>query len=140
MTRNSFIQKIVTVWGMICSLPVIHVLIQYVIPPEQANSATVPVPAGKRSEFSPGTTKLIRQGKSAIFVRETATGQLRAFSAKCTHLGCLVELQESEQIFRCHCHGSTFDQDGRILSGPAVKSLPPYRVEVRGEDIFISLT
>ncbi|HLF13329.1 MAG TPA: Rieske 2Fe-2S domain-containing protein [Bacteroidota bacterium] len=139
MTRKSFIQRILSAWASICSLPVVYTLVQYIIPPGTAAGTPAPVPVGKLSEFSPGTVKLFRQGKTALFVRETESGQIRSFSGKCTHLGCLVEFLEEEQKFRCNCHGSQFDPDGKNLSGPAVRPLQPYRVEVRGDDIYITV-
>ena len=139
MTRKSFIQRIVSVWTAICSLPVLYAVIQYIVPPDKATGAPAPVAVGKLLEFSPGTVKFFRREKTALFVRETESGQIRSFSAKCTHLGCIVEFLDEEQKFRCNCHGSVYDPDGKNISGPAVRPLQPYRVEVRGDDIFITV-
>ena len=45
----------------------------------------------------------------------------------CTHLGCVPN--RSPQGWLCACHGSTYDESGRILQGPAPKNLevPPYK-------------
>ena len=48
---------------------------------------------------------------------------LYAIDAECTHLGCLVELEEDGR-FRCPCHGSFFDPEGLVQNGPATNSLP----------------
>src|SRR5579859_6315733 len=45
----------------------------------------------------------------------------RAASAVCTHLGCTVNL--AAQGFHCPCHGSVFDTNGAVVSGPAPSSL-----------------
>ncbi len=50
-----------------------------------------------------------------------------AFSLVCTHLGCTVE--QSDGGFACPCHGSRFDEDGKVTHGPAAKPLRPLRVE-----------
>ena len=50
-----------------------------------------------------------------------------AFSLVCTHLGCTVE--QSDGGFACPCHGSRFNEDGRVTHGPAAKPLRPLRVE-----------
>jgi ubiquinol-cytochrome c reductase iron-sulfur subunit len=44
----------------------------------------------------------------------------------CTHLGCVPN--KTEQGWLCPCHGSVYDNSGRILSGPAPRNLdvPPY--------------
>jgi cytochrome b6-f complex iron-sulfur subunit len=51
---------------------------------------------------------------------------LYAMSAVCTHLGCVV--QESENGLFCPCHGSLFDQQGRVKAGPAPRALPWHRI------------
>ena len=47
--------------------------------------------------------------------------KIRAVSAVCTHLGCTVNL--AGKGFHCPCHGSVFDPEGSVLSGPAPKPL-----------------
>ena len=49
-------------------------------------------------------------------------GGLYAVSAVCTHLGCVVGLQEDGGFF-CPCHGSKFSSDGLVTAGPAPRSL-----------------
>jgi len=46
---------------------------------------------------------------------------LYAISAVCTHLGCIVTRQEGK--FECPCHGSLFDANGNVVSGPAPRAL-----------------
>ncbi len=45
----------------------------------------------------------------------------------CTHMGCVPNKEGPGWI--CHCHGSQYDDSGRILRGPAPRNLevPPYR-------------
>lgn len=45
----------------------------------------------------------------------------------CTHMGCVPNKEGAG--WTCHCHGSQYDDSGRILRGPAPKNLevPPYR-------------
>jgi len=50
-----------------------------------------------------------------------------ALSLICTHLGCTVE--QKTDGFDCPCHGSRYDPNGKVLKGPATKSLQVLRVE-----------
>jgi len=45
----------------------------------------------------------------------------------CTHMGCVPNKEEAG--FVCHCHGSQYDDSGRVTRGPAPKNLevPPYK-------------
>lgn len=45
----------------------------------------------------------------------------------CTHMGCVPNKEEPG--WTCHCHGSQYDDSGRVTRGPAPKNLevPPYR-------------
>ena len=45
----------------------------------------------------------------------------------CTHMGCVPNKEEPGWV--CHCHGSQYDDSGRVTRGPAPKNLevPPYR-------------
>ncbi len=42
----------------------------------------------------------------------------------CTHLGCTVPWDAEQNRFVCPCHGSQYDAEGRVLQGPAARSLP----------------
>ncbi len=51
-----------------------------------------------------------------------------ALSLICTHLGCTLE--QKADLYSCPCHGSRFDESGKVLQGPATKGLTVLRVEV----------
>lgn len=46
-----------------------------------------------------------------------------AVSAICTHLGCILSEKAQGGGYECPCHGSDFDEYGRVLSGPAPRGL-----------------
>lgn len=60
-----------------------------------------------------------------IYVYRDNSG-MRVVSSNCTHLGCGIE--KSLEGFQCFCHGSTYDKSGNVISGPALKALPWYRL------------
>jgi cytochrome b6-f complex iron-sulfur subunit len=51
-----------------------------------------------------------------------------ALSLVCTHLGCTVESKSN--YFACPCHGSRYDENGKVTRGPAVQPLQPLKVEL----------
>ena len=65
-------------------------------------------------------------------------GEVRAFSAVCTHLGCIVSWKKDEGIFFCPCHAGKFDSNGNVISGPPPKPLLRYGVKVEGRKINLS--
>jgi Rieske Fe-S protein len=71
-------------------------------------------------------------GGKIILVRPTAT-TVAAYSAICTHQGCIVEPAGKE--LDCPCHGSVFDLKGAVLNGPAQRPLRQISVSVSGQDV-----
>ena len=61
-------------------------------------------------------------GRTAGLYRDDGGG-LRAVSAVCTHMGCIVGWNPVDRTWDCPCHGSRFASDGQVLHGPAVEPL-----------------
>ena len=69
-----------------------------------------------------------------VITREGDT--VHAFSATCTHQGCIVSDVTDGEI-HCPCHGSAFDATtGAVVTGPATQPLPDVAVEVRDGSVF----
>ena len=68
---------------------------------------------------------VVREGMSKIAVYRDAQGAYHAHSAVCTHLGCIVSWNSTEQTWDCPCHGSRFNKHGKVVNGPAVSDLAP---------------
>ena len=73
----------------------------------------------------PGVGTVIRRGARLLAVSRDDDGRLRAVSAVCTHLGCVVAWNPAERSWDCPCHGSRFGADGTVIQGPAVEDLAP---------------
>jgi glycine/D-amino acid oxidase-like deaminating enzyme/nitrite reductase/ring-hydroxylating ferredoxin subunit len=71
----------------------------------------------------PGEGALIRHGLKKVAVFRDDQGALHCHSAKCPHLGCVVQWNSTEQTWDCPCHGSRFSAYGSVLHGPAVSGL-----------------
>lgn len=62
-------------------------------------------------------------GKGKLAVYRDAAGQFHTRSAICPHLGGVVRWNPAEKSWDCPCHGSRFDCYGKVLHGPAIRSL-----------------
>ena len=73
-----------------------------------------------------------------VVVTQPTAGDFKAFSAVCTHQGCLVNKVADKQI-QCPCHFSHYSiVDGSVESGPAPKPLPEKTVTVSGDTLTVS--
>lgn len=79
---------------------------------------------GRQEEhLSPGQGAVVREHGEHVAVSRDSEGVVRAVSARCTHLRCLVSWNAEAATWDCECHGSRFAPDGRVLHGPATEPL-----------------
>lgn len=90
-----------------------------------------------------GLVKDIPVGGGMVFMNEKvvvtqpAKGEFRAFSAVCTHVGCVCNKVANGTI-DCPCHGSEFKiTDGAVVTGPAPAPLPPRTISVTDGKIML---
>ena len=70
-----------------------------------------------------------------VVVTQPTEGDFKAFTAVCTHQGCLVETSSDGEI-PCPCHASRFSlEDGSPVSGPATAALAAVEITVDGDSI-----
>jgi len=88
-------------------------------------SADIPVGSGK---VFPDAQTVITQPKK---------GDFKAFSAVCTHQGCLVHAVTN--TINCPCHGSKYSiTDGSVVNPPAPNPLPEKTIQVEGNNLVVS--
>lgn len=63
-----------------------------------------------------------RDGRKIAACRDLK-GKVHLLSAACTHRGCEVQWNSTEQCWDCPCHGSQFAPDGTVLNAPATNPL-----------------
>jgi cytochrome b6-f complex iron-sulfur subunit len=105
--------------------------------PAASGSGVENVEVEGAADMSPGQSKTIQVGGKAVIVVRLRAG-FRAFSAACTHLGCLVKWEASRREFLCPCHAAVFDENGGVVSGPPPSALPPYTVKEIGDKVYVS--
>jgi cytochrome b6-f complex iron-sulfur subunit len=121
MKRRQFIQKaalsLVTVTGVVAAMG----YLRQFFPRLAGEKRRIPI--GDPSRFPVDTYTYLDEHH--LFVYRDHEG-IRAVSAVCTHLGCILE--KSTVGFECPCHGSCYNDRGEVMSGPAPRNLSWYRV------------
>ena len=93
------------------------------------------LPVGKPQQLDYVTTLkdgwMETKAEKAVWAIKQTDGQVIVFSPICTHLGCGYRWEDSDRTFKCPCHGSVFDISGKVVAGPAPRSLDvlPTKIE-----------
>lgn len=146
MKRREFVSW-VGVSGVISTLPAtITACEQQTSTSEVPSAPSVPTAAPRSDGFEVAGTvadldknghllnEKMSLGKTLV-VREKNT-QLVAVDPTCNHAGCNVEWN-ADQTFICPCHASKFANDGKVLQGPATKSLALYTAKIEGDQVLV---
>jgi cytochrome b6-f complex iron-sulfur subunit len=86
---------------------------------------------GTPADFGLGVDTRFQQAFRIWVVRKPE--RIFVIYAVCTHLGCTPDWKESENKFKCPCHGSGYDTDGVNFEGPAPRPMDRAYVEVSAE-------
>ncbi len=120
-------------------LSVLYPISRYLAPPQVAESTAASVTLSlKPDEVKANTGQIFKFGNRPGILVRTPSGELRAFSAVCTHLNCTVQYRPDLTQIWCACHNGHFDLNGQNVSGPPPRPLDPYVVNVRGNQIVVS--
>ncbi|MEV7371346.1 Rieske (2Fe-2S) protein [Streptomyces sp. NPDC090301] len=97
-------------------------------PSGQALARTADIPVGGGTVFK----------AEKVVVTQPTAGEFKAFSAVCTHQGCLVN-KVADGTIDCPCHGSKFSvTDAAVVAGPAPRPLPAEQITVSGDSITLT--
>ncbi len=86
-----------------------------------------------RASVEVGGAHFITYRGRPVVVLQKSAGEFVAFSAVCTHLGCIVKWVPDSGEFLCPCHAGRFSTDGAVLGGPPPKPLEPIPVVLAGD-------
>ena len=114
-------------------------------PPAQGGAASSPAAAASSAgtnatavlattaDIPVGGGKVLTDKK--IVITQPQAGSFHAFTAICTHLGCIVNAVSGGTI-NCPCHGSKYSSvDGSVVTGPATLPLAAVSIKVQGTSI-----
>lgn len=118
---------------------VVYPVGRYIVPPataeSTASSVTLPIAP---VDVAPGSGQIFKFGSSPGLLVRAPSGELRAFSASCTHLDCIVQYREDLGHIWCACHNGHFDLNGLNISGPPPRPLETYTVNETADQIVVS--
>ena len=82
-----------------------------------------PADVSNADQIAPGEGAVIRRGLTRVAIYVDDAGARHELSATCPHLGGVVAWNSAEKSWDCPCHGSRFDCQGKVVTGPAVSDL-----------------
>lgn len=136
--RRSVLNWLLATWGGGILASILYPIARYLAPPDIPEAATLSVSAGGASTLQPNSGRVVPFGSQPAIVLRTPGGELRAFTATCTHLDCTVQYRSDLQRIWCACHDGQYDLNGRNVAGPPPRPLEAYDVNVKDDEIVIS--
>ncbi|MCO6449481.1 MAG: Rieske (2Fe-2S) protein [Caldilineales bacterium] len=138
--RRGFLKLLLGFSGLVTAVGVLTPVIGYLWPPKQASTVGAGrVPVGSTEEFPVGQGKVVPVDGKPVIIVNTDQGGLTAYSAVCTHLGCVVEWDDRRQFILCPCHDGRFNAiNGAVISGPPPTPLPELPLVVEQDTVYVS--
>ena len=96
----------------------------------------VEIAAGNLTEIPPDGVRLVHLPEGPVMLEKTGN-EVRALSAICTHLGCIIAWRPKDKEFICPCHGGKYDLSGNVVFGPPPRPLDKIQVKVRDGQVFV---
>lgn len=136
--RRGFLDWVIYVCSAISGAALVLPAIVYLFPATRSGPAREREEAGDAGSWRPWEARKISvAGKPVLVVRKD--DEFVAYSAVCTHLGCLVEFSDKDRSIICPCHAAAFDLEGQVVSGPPPRPLAAYSVSVVQGKVYVSI-
>ena len=117
---------------------IFYPIFKFMSPPPIIEAMQNSVVAAKLSEVPVNSGKIFKFGSKPGILIRTPSGELKAFSAVCTHLECIVQYRNDTKQIWCACHNGQYNLSGKNIGGPPPRPLEEYKVNTRGDDIVVS--
>src|SRR5947208_8766096 len=131
--RRRFLDTVLATGFVSTAVAIAYPVSRFLIPPASGEPATASAVATRASALKPNSAAIFKFGSKPGIVVRTAEGDVRAFSAVCTHLDCTVQFKTDTAQLWCACHNGTYDLGGNVVSGPPPRALEKFVVNLRGE-------
>lgn len=123
--------------------------LRYVLPPSKRGTAELLMCGA--DDVRPGESRIFDNvlGNRICLLRDASQpppgedaakwNPFRAFSLRCSHLGCFAQWEGGLRKFVCPCHNAVFDDQGRVVAGPPPTGLERIEVVVRDNQVFMRI-
>jgi cytochrome b6-f complex iron-sulfur subunit len=148
MGRRQFMNALMFGSEALVALGALYPVVKYFIPPSSGGASggvTAKDALGNDiivSEYvkshPPGDRSLaqgLKGDPTYVVVQADSSIENYGINAVCTHLGCVVPWNANENKFMCPCHGSQYDNTGKVVRGPAPLSLALVHANVENDKI-----
>jgi len=137
MNRRGFLNRFLAAATAALAAAVFYPVVRYLFVQVGPTAKSGPVVAAKVNEVPNNAFKIFPfEGEPAILIH-LASGEYRAFSAVCTHLGCTVQYRADRPDIWCACHNGVYNLFGQNVSGPPPRPLEQYAVRIEGGNVIV---
>lgn len=117
----------------------LYPVVRFLIPPEVGEAKVSSMKVGMLTDQWEKPFRIIQFGRTLVLLFKDRKGTYRALAATCTHLACIVQYRQEDNIVWCACHNGKFDLSGKVISGPPPDALEGYDVNITDNgEIWIS--
>jgi menaquinol-cytochrome c reductase iron-sulfur subunit len=88
-------------------------------------------------EMLPRASYIHSKDVHTVWAIKHSDSKVTVFSPICTHLGCHFHWFQEAEKFICPCHGSVYSIDGKVLAGPAPRSLDTLPTRIENGDLYV---
>ncbi len=139
INRRRFLGTLLGFSVFVTMAGVLTPIVSYLWPPEKTSAqGGGRVQVGTLAEFPVGQGKVVPVNDKPVVIVHTEQAGIKAFSAICTHLGCVTEWDARRQFILCPCHDGRFNAiSGAIISGPVPAPLPELPIVIESGAIYV---
>ncbi len=138
-TRRSLIRWLLGLSVVSTLGGVLTPIIGYLWPPARAQSnrgeRTL---VGTLDDFPLNSGTVVSVNYEPVIIVNSQAGGIKAYSAICTHLACIVYWHKQRQVIQSPCHDGRFNPlNGSVISGPPPRPLPAYEFEIVDGKVYV---